>query len=37
MAIDRLTRRDFVEVVGVSAGGATLLGAPGIALGGSAN
>ena len=37
MAIDRLTRRDFVEAVGVSAGGATLLGAPGIALGGSAN
>src|SRR5579883_1471433 len=37
MATDRLTRRDFVEAVGVTAGASTLLGAPGIALGGSAN
>ena len=33
MATDRITRRDFVETVGISAGAATLLGAPGHQLG----
>ncbi len=37
MATDRITRRDFVEAVGISAGAATLLGAPAIAGAWSAN
>jgi predicted dehydrogenase len=37
MATDRITRRDFVETVGASAGAATLLGAPGLSSAGSAN
>src|SRR5947209_367693 len=37
METDRLTRRDFVEAVGISAGASALLGAPGITRGGLAN
>ncbi len=37
MATDGITRRGFVEAVGISAGASTLLGAPAIAAGGSAN
>jgi predicted dehydrogenase len=37
MATDRITRRDFVETVGISAGAATLLGAPGLSSASSAN
>src|SRR5882724_8363362 len=37
MATDWLTRRDFVEALGIAAGASTLLGAPGIVAGGSAN
>jgi predicted dehydrogenase len=37
MATDRITRRDFVETVGISAGTATLLGAPALGSAGSAN
>jgi len=33
MPTDRITRRDFVEAIGVTAGAATLLGAPGAAAG----
>ena len=29
MATDRITRRDFVETVGMTAGASALLGAPG--------
>ena len=32
MATDRLTRRDFVETVGISAGAATVLVAPGLSI-----
>jgi predicted dehydrogenase len=37
MATDQMTRRDFVETAGISAGGAALLGAPALAKAGSAN
>ena len=37
MATDQITRRDFVEAVGISAGASALLGAPAIAAAGSAN
>jgi predicted dehydrogenase len=37
MASDRLTRRDFVEAVGFSAGASSLLGAPALAVGGAAS
>jgi hypothetical protein len=37
MAIDQISRRDFVEAVGISAGASALLGAPATAAPGSAN
>ena len=37
MTTDRITRRDFVEAVGIAAGASTLLGAPAIAAGAPAN
>ena len=37
METAQITRRDFVEAVGISAGASTLLGMPAIAAGGSAN
>ena len=37
MATDQITRRDFVEAVGITAGASALLGAPAIAAPGSAN
>ena len=37
MTTDRITRREFVEAVGVTAGASTLLGAPAIASGAPAS
>jgi len=37
MQTDRITRRDFVEAVGISAGAVTLVGTPGMASAPSAN